>query len=218
MLIWIKKMKNLFSRSPFFTAKVMLDKIPGRPFQIEKLFVLILSKPSNLGIKRLEIREGDPRDIQQMCVLENKEPDLFGKRFDDGIFCAVATNEDKTIVGYQWFSNKAVHLEELLGYRLEIPRDSVYAYDAFIKVEYRRRGIWVNFQNYMLDKAKRLGREKVVAMVSLGNEVFLKAHLHKGYVITKNIICIRLFSKWFFRQKMLAPADVNTQKTMGMRQ
>ena len=139
-----------------------------------------------------------------MCILENKDPGLFKKRFKSGDSCVVAINEAQMIVGYEWFSYKGVHVEERLGYHVTIPQDSVYVFDCFIKPEFRSRGIWVLFKKYIQEQAGELGRERITTMIYQGNDVSLKAHLRYGFIISRSVTCIRVIHKWIFREKDFA--------------
>jgi GNAT superfamily N-acetyltransferase len=198
----LRKLKSLSKLPPFSIAKVLIDKIPGRPVQLERFYILVLSCPKPLKLKYFgTIREGSPGDIPGMCLLENKNPELFSKRFDKLEFCVVAENNVNEIIGYGWFSDKAEHVEESLEYRLAIPHDTFYAYDFFIKREYRIKGIWVVFQKYILDIASRLGRENIIATINFGNDLSLKTHVRFGYVVTSDVICVRLINKWIFHEK-----------------
>jgi GNAT superfamily N-acetyltransferase len=198
----LRKLKSLSKLPPFSIAKVLIDKIPGRPVQLERFYILVLSCPKPLKLKYFgTIREGSPGDIPGMCLLENKNPELFSKRFDKLEFCAVAENNVNEIIGYGWFSDKAEHVEESLEYRLAIPHDTLYLYDLFIKREYRGRGVFDAFQNHYFQKSKQFERKHIICIISFGNDISLKAHFRLGYIITSDVICVRLLSKWIYRKR-----------------
>lgn len=205
---WIKRIKNLVNQPPFLIVQDLLNRIPGHPFQVTRFFLLSLSDPAENAMRGFgSVREGTPADVAGMRLLEDKEA-LFCRRFEEGEFCVVAVHDGR-IVGYVWFSDKAFHLEERFKYRLEIPEDSIYAYDGFIKREYRLRGIWVLFQKYMLDQLRILGRKRIIAMVDYGNDASLKTHLRFGYVKTRDVHHVRFLDKNFFSEKLIC-RDVST--------
>ena len=210
----IRKFRNLINQPPFLIFMDLLSIIPGRPFQLSKFFVLELSEPSVTTINGIgAVRKGTMNDVSEMCTLENKR-DVFINRFHAGEFCAVAVY-DNEIIGYEWFSDKAMHLEDRLKYRLQIPEDSIYAYDAFIRPKNRRGGTWSLITEYMRDQARGLGRRNIISMVDYGNDRSLKAHLHFGYVIIREVLCVRLFSKVYFRENNYSPGSFNPVKAMA---
>lgn len=210
---WGKRIKNLVKQPPFLIVKDLLNRIPGRPFRIARFFLLSLSAPATIAVRGFGVvREGTHADVAGMCLLEDKR-ELFNNRFNEGESCVVAVHAG-LIVGYEWFSDKAFHLEERFKYRLEIPKDSIYAYDAFIKREYRLRGIWVLFQKYILDQLRILGRKRIITMVDYGNDASLKAHLRFGYVKTRAVQYVRILNKIFFSEKTYLPEFINSGKAM----
>lgn len=145
---WVGKFKNLVNQPPFLIVLDLLNKIPGRSLRLALFFLLDLAKPLARNARGFaKVREGTLADVGGMHLLENKE-ELFFQRLKEGEFCVVAVH-DSRIVGYMWFSDKAFHVEDRFKYRLTILEDPIYAYDGFIKREYRLRGIWVLFQEYV---------------------------------------------------------------------
>jgi hypothetical protein len=60
--------------------------------------------------------------------------EAFLKRFQSNDHCVIAV-VDGRVVGYEWFCDKPAHVEERYSYEIEIPRSSIYAYDAYIVPE-----------------------------------------------------------------------------------
>ena len=149
----------------------------------------------------LIIREADAEDISPMCLLENKRG-LFEKRFSAGERCILAVKGEQ-IIGYEWISTKNIHIEERYNYPLKVPDDAVYAYDALIKPEYRRQGIWSSLQKYTIYTASCDGRKKVMVMVDHDNQISIQAHLRFGYVFSKKVQIFILLGKVFFREKKI---------------
>ena len=54
MSLRVKKLFDLFWQQPFYATKLLLDKIPVKPLQLERFFILFLSKPSTLKHEVLE--------------------------------------------------------------------------------------------------------------------------------------------------------------------
>ena len=210
---WAKKLKNFINQPSFFTVQILLTKIPGRPLQIARFFVLEFPGTTAKTMRSsVNVRKGELTDIEGMCLLENKE-DLFRKRFAQGELSVVAVH-DGEVVGYEWFSTKPMHVEERFNYQLEIPEDTIFAFDALIKREYRLRGIWLLFQKFKLETGNALGRQKIMTMVDYGNNPSLKAHLRFGYRVIRNVLRVRVFSKNYFLEKQLDPEIFNLKKVL----
>jgi GNAT superfamily N-acetyltransferase len=210
----ISRIGILFRQPPLLILQNMLSIIPSQPLQVARFFLLSLSEtPGNYMRGFGEVREGTTADVEAMRLLEDKK-NLFIRRFEEGEFCVVAVHEGQ-LVGYEWFSDKEFHYEDRFKYRLEIPADTLYAYDGFIKREYRLRGIWVLFQSYILERLKLVGRKKIITMVDYGNDASLKAHLRFGFIINKDVCFVRLFSRRIFNEKTIAPECFNVRKVIA---
>jgi len=209
--IWIRKFRNLINQHPFLIVQDLLNKIPGRPFQVSRFFLLSLSETSVQAMRGYgAVRPGTLADVPGMCMLENKK-ELFTRRFMEGESCVVAVY-DGTILGYIWFSDKPWHREERFDYFIEIPEDSLYSFDCFIKYEYRLRGIWVLFQKHLLEQVRKVARKKVITLVDFGNDPSLKAHLRFGYVLTRRVSWAKLFFRNYFRERDCLPESSPQQK------
>lgn len=210
---WGEKFKKFIHKPPFLMAQALMDKIPGRPIQIAKLIILELPEAPAKNMRGFgRIRRAEPKDIPEMCLLENKE-ELFRKRFASGEHCFVAVDGEE-IVGYEWFSTKPFHVEERFNYALEIPSNAIYAFDTLIKPEYRLRGIWMLFQKFTLETGLRMGRQKIRVFVDYGNNPSLKAHLRFGYVIVSQVLVVRGFGKTFSREKEIDLEYFNPERAL----
>lgn len=191
------KIKNEAKQSPVLILKDILNKIPGRPIQTSKFLLLELFEPIPKIIRGIGVvREGVRADIAAMCMLQSKEA-VFSRRFSEGEFCTVAVYEDQ-IIGYVWYSDKELHLEDRFKYRLNIPDDAIYGYDGFIKREYRLGGTWPVLMGFILDKTRSLGRKKVIVMIDYGNDQSLNAHLRFGFKVYMDVIWIKFFARNFY--------------------
>lgn len=210
---WVGRIRNVVKQPPFLIVQGLLNRVPGRPFRVARFFLLSLSEPATSIARGFgSVREGTVADVAGMCLLEDKEK-VFCTRFEDGELCVVAVHDGR-IIGYEWFSDKAFHLEGRYKYRIEIPEDSIYAYDGFIQREYRLRGIWVLFQKYLLDQLQLLRRKRIIAMVDHGNDASLKAHLRFGYVVLKEVFYCRVFSRDSFTEKVFGKGCSTPRKGM----
>lgn len=199
--------------SPLLIAQALIDRIPGRPFQIAKLFILELPEAPAKNMRGFGgVRGAEPKDIPGMCLLENKE-ELFRKRFAAGDRCVVAVDGEQ-IVGYQWFSAEPFQVEERFNYKFEIPNDTIFSFDALIKPEYRLRGIWMLLQKFILETGLCMGRQKIRVFVDYGNNPSLKAHLRLGYVIVRQILVLRWFRKIFFQEKEIDLECFNLKRAL----
>ena len=203
------KLNRLSKRPPFLILQTILDRIPGCPFHIGKFYTLELAAERAKRMRGFgSVREGGPQDVAGMCLLENKEA-LFRQRFTAGERCVVAVDKDE-IVGYEWFCLKPLYIEECSSYRLNIPQDTIYAYDALVKPAYRLRGIWQLFKKHLLDQGRRIGRDNILTLIDHDNTPSLKAHLRFGFVIVKQIKMLRFLNKSFFFEKHIDQGAVRS--------
>jgi GNAT superfamily N-acetyltransferase len=201
--IWGNKINKFIYKPPLLIAQALIDRIPGHPFQIAKLFILELPEAPAKNMRGFGgVREAEPKDIPGMCLLENNKEKLFRKRFAAGDRCVVAVDGEQ-IVGYQWFSAAPLHVEERFNYKFEIPNDTIYSFDALIKPEYRLRGIWMLLQKFILKAGLCMGRKKIRVFVDYGNNSSLNTHLRFGYTIVSQVLVVRGFRKILSREKKI---------------
>lgn len=200
----MQKVKRLFRQPFFFTAKSVLEKIPGIRIQLARFYVLQLSTPKGIKMRGFGvIRQGTPGDVVELSRLENKPYEVFSRRFKEGDFCLVAEDAEKKIIGYAWYTLKYFHTEERFNYRLTIPQDAIYGYDGFIDTRYRLRGTWVLFQKRLLEEAREASRMNLVTCIDYGNSPSIKAHLRFGYAPIKDVLIFSIMGKCFSREKSL---------------
>ncbi len=207
-----------------------LRKIPLAPLDVNCLQCLEYFAAGNeqgdyLG-RDIVIRAGTPLDISQMSECQNF-PERFPERFAAQEHCVVATVGER-VIGYQWFCDKPSRIEERYGYKVEIPADSLYGYDAFVLPQYRRAKVWTRFHtSYLKDLLARLNRRRVMVMVDRGNIVSMSAHLRVGYRVYRRIYIAKAFGKtmWISRAversedelRTVAPRDATEARTGRMR-
>jgi GNAT superfamily N-acetyltransferase len=181
-------------------ARRILHRIPHTPLDLNCLYFLEYrgippdesathgerSGPEVRGAIREDFENLDEED-------ENRHP--FLTRIDSSERCVLALRQGR-IVGYQWFCDHAVHMEERYSIRIDIPADSIYTYDAFISPEFRLTGIWVKFQSlYLRGLMQKLGKSRIITMVDRGNLLSLATHLRFGYRPFRRVLVAKVFSK-----------------------
>ncbi len=196
----INRIMNLRKDPPFIIFQTILDKATWRSLQVRRFFFLFYNGVPEVRNPRGpgEVRKGMSSDVDGMAGFENKK-ELFSRRFSVNDHCIVAVANGK-IVGYEWFTDKSYHIEERYRYKINIPADSVYAYDAYISPEYRMCGFWLKFKMAMAGMMRQLGRHRIITMIDYENSISMNTHLRFGFIPFKNILVIRVLGKNFFRE------------------
>lgn len=145
-------------------------------------------------VNDIYVRGGTLLDLKKMAECENF-PEGLAERFKAKEHCVVAVS-GSGIVGYQWFCDKPSRLEERYSYKVRIPPDALYGYDAFVRPECRRLKIWSRFHTeYLEELLATLHRNKIIVMVDQGNIASMKAHLRLGYVLHRKVYVLKIFGK-----------------------
>ncbi len=194
------KIKNFINKPLFFEIQSILNIIPFKPFRVSRSFMLLLDHVPDVRCSRgvRTVRMATIDDVPALCMLENK-PEIYKLWFERGEHCVVAI-DNNSIVGVEWFSSAKWHVEENSGYKIVIPFDSIYSFSAFIKEEYRIRGIWIQFKIFIQNWMDQQGREKIITMIDYGNNHSLKTHVRFGFTIVKDVFTIGIFGFHFFFQ------------------
>jgi hypothetical protein len=187
-------------------ARKVLQRIPRAPLDFNCLYFLEYQGiPPHHAVNwderfGQEVRGATREDFERLA---EKDPSrqLFLKRIDSGDRCVLALRQ-RRIVGYQWFCEHRVHMEERYSFGIEIPSGSIYTYDAFIFPEHRLSGIWVKFHSlYLRNLMQKLGKSRILTMVDRGNVVSLATHLRFGYRPFRRVLVAKLFGKSFARAR-----------------
>ncbi|HYX69843.1 MAG TPA: hypothetical protein VE825_11965 [Terriglobales bacterium] len=183
----------------------LLQRVPLAPLDINRLcFLEYLGIPSSQGAwpgnrNGTSVRDATLEDLEGIAGCQDT-PQAFLKRFRAHDYCAVALAGDR-IVGYQWFCEHPCHIEERYAYKITVPSDTIYTYDAFILPEYRLTGIWVKFQVcYLRQLMQRLRKKRILTMVDHGNRLSMGTHLRFGYRPLRSVLVTKVFGKSFFPQ------------------
>jgi hypothetical protein len=197
----VRKIKAA-ARSPFILCRIVLDKATGQTIQIGKFHLLEFKGLPNIPETRGSgmVRRGLVSDIEEMARLDTyQKQNIFRDRFSLGDDCVVADVNGK-IVGYEWFSCRPCHREQRYQYRIPIPEDAWYAYDAFIKREYRLRGIWLKFKKYLGELMKESGRRRIITLIDADNTPSLNTHRRFGFILSKSVFFVKFGNKRYFRE------------------
>lgn len=196
-----RKLKELARTPRLLLAQKLLRRLPFRPFDIGKMCFLRLDGLPNVPTSMLrgsaEVRFATEADLPRLIELQHKEA-AFRERFAEGDRCVVAI-ADGHIVGYEWFSERAIHYESSWGYSIQIPGGFVYAYDAFIDHKHRNTGLWLRFKAYLSDWMVERNKRGVLTFVDYGNWASMRTHLRFGFEPSGNILAFRLIGLRMFR-------------------
>jgi GNAT superfamily N-acetyltransferase len=184
----------------------VLQRIPFQPLDMNVLYLLEYSgvPPEHAALRRVraEVRRATPKDIPAMAVCQNT-PMAFRNRFRTGDDCVIAIVRNQ-VVAFAWFCRKPVHTEERYSYPLYIPRDTVYAYDAFILPEHRRTGIWLKFiAVYLRELMCKAGRNRILIFIDYGNCLAMRTHLRFGFRIVRTIFIVKILGKSYWSSRNL---------------
>ena len=196
-----QRVKRLVDRPPLLILQAVLQRIPFHPIQIAHFEVLrfeamarqhaVCDNSDNL------LREAMPCDIEGLVRCLDKR-DVYARRFAAGDSCIACIMEGR-IIGYEWLCTHQYHIEEQSGYKLQIPDDSIYAYDAYVRPEDRRRGVWLRIQEHITRRLGQVGKKSIIAMIEYGNDVSRKTHLSYGYSPVQMVWYMRIFCFKFFK-------------------
>lgn len=129
--------------------------------------------------------------------LQDKGP-TFRERFQRGDKCVVATI-GALVIGYEWFADGGAHLESTWGFLIAIPRDFVYAYDAYIDPAHRNTGVWLRFKAHLSQLMKTSGKRGVLTYVDYGNWASLRTHMRFGFQPTESVLAFKVLGMKLFR-------------------
>jgi hypothetical protein len=194
----VDRLRLLRRRPLLLNVRSLLQRIPFKPLDINCLYFLeyLGIPPEHPGSLRgrAEVRRGTLEDLDGLTQCQDKRL-AFLNRFKANDECAVAVLDGR-IVGYQWFSDRPLYVEERYSCPIEVPRDAVYEYDIFILPEHRLAGLWFKFHClYLRDLMGRRQRQKVIGMVDYGMRLSMNTHLRFGFTLFRRVVVIRIFGK-----------------------
>jgi hypothetical protein len=196
---WVDtRIRQLRGRPLFITFRSLLLRLPSTPVDINCLYLLeyVGIPPDHPSFRRgpAEVRDATLQDLDALTKCQN-QPREFRNRFNSNDHCAVAVVGDR-IVGYEWFCDRPLYIEERYLYKIAVPSDAVYAYDAFILPEHRLSGIWLKFKApYLRALMQRLHRHRIIGMVDYGNCVSMNTLLRFGFRPFRVVFTIKVFGR-----------------------
>jgi hypothetical protein len=198
MISWpalVTRARQLRRRPLLLNVRSLLQRIPFKPLDVNCLYFLEYRglPPQHPGSLRgrAEVRRGTLEDLEGLTRCQDKRR-AFLNRFKANDHCAVAVLDGR-IVGYQWFCDRPLYVEERYGCGIEVPRDTVYEYDIFIVPEHRLGGLWFKFHClYLRELMGRLQRQRVVGMVDYGSRLSMNTHLRFGFTLFRRVVVIQI--------------------------
>jgi hypothetical protein len=198
----MQTVRRLLRTPPFVLLQMLLRLIPFRPVEIGKLCFLrfdgIPQVPPRMLRGAAQVRLATADDIDGLTRLQDRRG-AFASRFARGDLCVVALI-GSMIVGYEWFSEAAEHLEAVWGLTIAIPRTFVYAYDGYVDAAYRNTGIWLRFKGFLGNWMSAHGKSGVLTFVDYGNWASFNTHRRFGFVPSSTVIAVKIFGWSFFRR------------------
>ncbi|MBM2845929.1 MAG: hypothetical protein HW407_1241 [Bacteroidetes bacterium] len=162
------KVSRNLRNPPFVILQTILGKLPFGFVNVSQFYLLqFRNTPQQRSFPsrgRGYIREARPEDAYEMGQFEDKH-EIFLRRFAEKEHAAVAIVDGK-IVAYEWLSDKPFHIEERHLYKINIPLNAFYAYDAHILPEYRMSGLWLKLKLYAFELMGKLGRDTVISFIN----------------------------------------------------
>ena len=194
----VARARRLRHRPLLLNVRSLLQCIPFTPLDVNCLYFLeyVGLPPQHPGFLRgrAEVRTGTLEDLEGLTQCQDKRL-TFLSRFEANDYCAVAV-VDGRIVGYQWFSDGPLYVEERYSCRIEVPRDTVYEYDIFILPEHRLAGLWFKFHClYLRELMGRLHRQRVIGMVDYGSRLSMNTHLRFGFTPFRRVVVLKIFGQ-----------------------
>jgi hypothetical protein len=173
---------NVGRRSAFSLVGRLCRRIPLGPVEMGRVVTFQLDRVPTERLRGRgpgSVRLATYEDLDGLAACRNR-PRLFAKRLSEGDQCVVGTIDGR-IVGFEWFSLHATHVEERYGYAVSIPVGSVYLYDAYIEPSYRLSGFWLRFKAFIAKLGQDQGRMTFLTLIDDGNSLSMRTHTRFGF-------------------------------------
>lgn len=196
-----------FARRPLLVnLRGVLQRIPFRPLDINCFYLMEYSGippvHANFIRGRAELRRGTLDDLEGLTACQDT-PRAFLNRFASGDHCSVAVLDGR-IVGYQWYCDKPLYVEERYAYKIDVPPDAIYTYDVFILPEHRLSGLWFKFHSvYLRGFMQTRRRQRIIGIIDYDNRLSMNTHLRFGFRPTGRVFVIKMLGRSFFMRKAL---------------
>jgi hypothetical protein len=198
--------------------KKVLDKFWFIPLKVSWLYFVMHDNNCNKSMRipfQGEIRWATPDDLEVLCTCLNKRK-AFKQRFKIGDHCLIAFEQD-TVAAYEWFSTNHFHHEQKNHYTISIPKNAIYAYDAYTCPNYRMQGIWPAFRQKLCELQEKTERNTVIAFLEYGNTKTMCTHFRYGYQLYKRVKVWKIFNMFFHRTKMLEHNQAKVRQLIALK-
>ena len=147
--------------------------------------------------------EATPDDLPRLVEC-NPKPHRFAERFQHRDRCFVAESKTGQIVGYEWLSEPPYHFEQKYHYRIPIPDNTFYLYDAYILPEYRISGIWLGLKAKIGEVMQSEGKQALITYISHDNHLSFRTHFRFGFQIFERVSVLSIGPLGFTRRQPMA--------------
>jgi hypothetical protein len=197
LLHWLARRRS-GSRTGLEWLKGALRRLPGRPFEVNKLWLLRLEgapQPDPRYLRgKATVRVGTPADVSGLSQCEGKKAEVFLSRFEANDVCLVA-EADNRIIGYAWYTYASSYHDSYFDFIVQVPADSMFGYDGFIIPEYRLTGAWLKIQGILGSWMTKSGKTAVLTAIEYSNRGSLATHLRFGYEPCASVWIVRMLRR-----------------------
>lgn len=196
-----------------------LLRIPGTPLKYRVVYGLKFTGPDNSKLRPRfsgQIRWGNREDIPNMIESMNRfdKEEIFRHRFDNEDVCLVAITDKGDVAGYGWLTIGNRHIEDRTGCVFKFPESSVYAYDFYVKEQYRLQGIWVGLMQLIL-KSKYYDPEAGLhCLIGFGNALSFRPHFRYGFKVYQRKTIITALGKPFIFNREYKHSNESIRKIL----
>lgn len=217
---FVTRARQHLRRPLLLNVRRLLQWIPFTPLDINCLYLLeyVGIPPQHPSLRgRAEVRKGTLEDLDGLTRCQDRRQ-LFLNRFEANDHCAVAVLDGR-IIGYQWFCDRPVYVEERYSWKIDVPRDTLYEYDIFILPEYRLAGLWFKFHClYLRSLMVQLQRQRVVGLVDHGRHLSMNTHLRFGFTPYRRAFVVKVFGKAICLEKAFRGGSTSLPRWVSRRE
>lgn len=193
----LPKLQSFLRERPFTKLQILLKNVPFHPLRVELIYLLSFegrpAVPGSILRGIGNVRLATIEDVPGMIECRGVDAD-YARRLSNGQQCLVAVVDTK-IVGFEWFCHKPNQVKPPYGYKLALPVDTAYAYDAFLLSEFRLKGFWLRFKSALADLMLQWSKCRVLTYVDYGNWISLRTHLRFGFTVTKRVLIVQILGR-----------------------
>lgn len=159
----------------FYTGKQMLFKLSNIK-RFESLFAMTRQRCSH------QFLLADQLLIDRLKKEFPHKATRFTRRINAGDQCYV-TLKDDDISGYAWIREADVYdTNSLWRYRPQ-ERDAFWAFDMYIKPQYRLQGVFIFLEGSLYELYKQKGYTSILGETPYTNEKALKSNMRNGFEV-----------------------------------